>query len=124
MSVTEDLRLKKKEDRDNNFSSEYETYYEYELTWEFVNVNSEQKYRFESETESTTKNSYKVGDKKTIFVYYNGDEADFELADPFGAVIFLAAGTILIIIAIVDIVSIKKRAGKTAVKGSGKARRS
>lgn len=96
---------KKKTAPDYTISNRDKTYYEYELTWMFENPESHKIYKFIHEAESSTANMYHAGQKQTLFIYYNENEADYETAEPFQTIIFLAVGVILIIIPIWDITS-------------------
>ena len=114
--MSTEKRLKKKSDREADPLHKYYTCYMYELTWERENPVSHKKYRFTDETEDISPKSFEIGQKETKLIYYNDDESDYEFADPLGAVIFLAVGTLLIIIPVIDIIGFRKvrRAKQTA----------
>lgn len=98
------LKPKNRDDPNRNNFNKYDTYYEYKLTWEFVNVYSEKKYSYYEERESSTKPSQKAGEKKTIFVYYNDSEDDYEIVDNAASLVLGIVGVIFIVIPIVGVI--------------------
>ena len=96
--VREKQKLKNKDDPNRTNYNKYDTYYEYKLTWRFENIYSEKKYSFYEERESSTKPTEKIGDKKTVFVYYNDNEEDYEIADDSSSLLFGIAGIVFLMI--------------------------
>ena len=97
-------RLKNKDDVNYSPTDRYETYYTYRLTWRFMNPDSEKKYSFVRETEAQFDNAHEYGEKMTVYVYYNDDESDYEIVEPFYTVLFVLGGAAFIVVAVVDVI--------------------
>ena len=108
MDITTKKKLKDKDDA-NYTTNRYKTYYEFRLTWQFVNPNSELKHKLVQTDTNDFKTAHSIGDKKTLYVYYNDDENDFDTFEPFHLIIFIAVGVALPIFAVIDIIGKVKR---------------
>lgn len=111
IKVTSHKRLKSKEERSRDPFHQYETYYKYTLTWQFMDPDTEKKYTFVRDDEANNPHAHKYGEKITLFIYYNDNPDEFETIDPFISVIVGIAGLAIIIFPVVDIIRayIKRR---------------
>lgn len=99
-------KLKDKNDPTRDNFHLYDTYYEYKLTWEFMNVYSEKKYKYYNETEGSNENLHKAGEKQPVFVYYNDNEEDYEIADDSSSLLFGIAGIVFLMIPAVGTIKV------------------
>ncbi len=106
VKVTSHERLKSKEERSRDPFHQYETYYKYTLTWQFMDPDTEKKYTFVREDEANHPNAHQYGEKTTLYIYYNDDPEEFETIDPFVSIIFGLAGLGVIIFPVVDIIRV------------------
>ena len=116
VSVKETYRLKDKNDPNYSNTNKYDTYYQYKLTWQFQNVYSEQKYEFLQDAESSNSHAYSYGDKKTIIIYYNDNEKDYEIFEPFVYVIVFIFGGLFVVFGIINIFGFKRKRQKIPKK--------
>ncbi len=123
VDVKEQTRLKDKNDPNYSKNDRYEKYYSYKLTWQFMNPDSEKKYTFIREEEASHPNAHEYGEKQTVFIYYNGDESDYEIMDYFASVIVALVGIALIVFPLADVIrvhikrkKIEERDRKAAIK--------
>lgn len=110
-------KLKDKNDPTRDNFHLYDTYYEYKLTWEFMNVYSEKKYKYYNETEGSNENLHKAGEKQPVFVYYNDNEEDYELVDAGASILFIIGGAVFIIIPATDLIRRKIRKEQRFISG-------
>lgn len=106
VDVEAKTRMRSKDDVNYSPTNKEETYYKYKLTWRFMNPESEKKYSYTRTDEASHPNAHKLWDKTTIYVYYNEDEADYELMEPFSAIIVVLAGAALIAFPVFDILRV------------------
>ena len=106
VDVEAKTRMRKKDDVNYSASNKEETYYKYKLTWSFVNPESEKKYSYTRTDEATHPNAHKLWDKSTIYVYYNENESDYELMEPFSAIIVVLVGAALMVFPVIDILRV------------------
>ena len=111
VSVDESMHTRLKNKNDTNYSKtdKYETYYTYKLTWQISNPDSEKSYRFVTQDEKTYAGAHPYGEKQTVFVYYNEDEADYKMVDYSSSLIIALVGLGLIVFPVIDILRVEER---------------
>lgn len=97
-------RLRDKDDVNYSPTNKYETYYTFDMKWRFVSPVTEKKYIFTSTDQSSFESSHTIGEKKLIFIYYNGDEDNYEFMDPFGGGLVALVGLALFIYPVITII--------------------
>ncbi|MBQ7059092.1 MAG: hypothetical protein IJM83_07300 [Firmicutes bacterium] len=117
VKVESSLHYRLKENKDEDEISDYEEYYEYTLHWAFTDPKTGKERSYYTETEASYDNAYHEGSTQNIYVYYNQGDDDFEILSLTETIIFVAAGSLFIVMAFVDLISIanrKKKAAKAA----------
>lgn len=113
INESEHTRLKNKNDVNYSKTNKYDTYYNYKLTWQIMNPDSEKKYKFVTEEEKKYPGGHEYGEKQTVFVYYNNDETDYSMVDYSSSSIIALAGLAFIVFPVVDIVRAAAKKKKT-----------
>ena len=112
--VESSLEYRLKSERDEEDLSGYEEYYEYTLHWAFTDPETGKERSYYTETEASYDNAYHEGQTQNIYVYYNRGDDDFEILSLTETIIFVAAGTLFIVLAFLDLISIARRKKKMA----------
>ena len=90
-------------------------YYMFDLTWEFTNPVTNNKHTFTQTRRGELSTTYKKGDKKNFYVYYNDDENHFRTAESVHTILFVLFGFSFLIFAAVDLIGKSKRKKKQAM---------
>lgn len=98
----------------DTFSDKYKEVYDYKLTWRFEDPKAGQTRSYYTETYSSTDHAYKEGQTKTIFVYYNRGDADFEVNDAGDSILVILGGTVILLLPFLDALSRRRKARKIA----------
>ena len=92
-------------------NQKYKPYYYYELKWEFTDEKRDVKGTFSTVETASSDNLYKVGFKKSFFIFSKNGE-DYQVVPLMGTIILCTVGTVFIVAGLLDYFSDKKHKKK------------
>ena len=89
------------EEESSTSNQKYEPYYYYDLKWEFVDEKRDVKGTFPTVETASSDNLYKVGLKKSFFIY-SENGVDYKVLPLTGTIILCVVGTVFIVAGVLD----------------------